>query len=105
MALRNCSRLRYPLAGRLIHWILALLSSPSSAWHEWTLVATDELSDTEPPRSSGGPRPQGIREVAEAVETPGGYQAVQLRVAEQYVEKLGLAGQEERHDDRADHRG
>ena len=24
------------------------------------------------------------------VETPGGYRAVQLRVAEQYVEKLGL---------------
>ena len=28
--------------------------------------------------------------MAEEIETPGGYQAVQLRVAEQYVEELGL---------------
>ena len=28
--------------------------------------------------------------MAEAIEAPGGYQAVQLRVAEQYVEELGL---------------
>ena len=33
---------------------------------------------------------EGIREAAEGVETPGSYQAAQLRVAEQYVEKLGL---------------
>ncbi len=33
---------------------------------------------------------EGIRMVAEAINAPGGYQAVQLRVAEQYVEKLGM---------------
>jgi regulator of protease activity HflC (stomatin/prohibitin superfamily) len=32
---------------------------------------------------------EGIRRVAEAIETPGGSQAVQLRVAEQYVEQFG----------------
>ena len=37
---------------------------------------------------------EGIRKVAEAIESPGGYQAVQLRVAEQYVEKLGLLAKE-----------
>ena len=33
---------------------------------------------------------EGIRSVAAAIEGPGGFQAVQLRVAEQYVEKLGM---------------
>ena len=37
---------------------------------------------------------EGIRMVAEAIESPGGFQAVQLRVAEQYVEKLGLLAKE-----------
>ena len=37
---------------------------------------------------------EGIRKVAEAIEAPGGHQAVQLRVAEQYVEKLGLLAKE-----------
>ena len=37
---------------------------------------------------------EGIRRVAEAIEAPGGYQAVQLRVAEQYVEKLGMLARE-----------
>ncbi len=37
---------------------------------------------------------EGIRTVAQAIESPGGYQAVQLRVAEQYVEKLGLLAKE-----------
>ena len=32
--------------------------------------------------------------MAEAIEAPGGYQAVQLRVAEQYIEKLGLLAKE-----------
>jgi regulator of protease activity HflC (stomatin/prohibitin superfamily) len=32
---------------------------------------------------------QGIREVAEAVRQPGGFEAVQLRVAEQYVGQFG----------------
>jgi regulator of protease activity HflC (stomatin/prohibitin superfamily) len=31
----------------------------------------------------------GIRSVAEAIEAPGGFQAVQLRVAEQYIERFG----------------
>ena len=30
-------------------------------------------------------RPKGIRRVAEAIKLPGGYEAVQLRVAEQYI--------------------
>ena len=37
---------------------------------------------------------EGIRRVAQAIESPGGFQAVQLRVAEQYVEKLGLLAKE-----------
>ena len=37
---------------------------------------------------------EGIRRVAEAIEAPGGDQAVQLRVAEQYVEKLGMLAKE-----------
>ena len=37
---------------------------------------------------------EGIRMVAEAINAPGGYQAVQLRVAEQYVDKLGMLAKE-----------
>jgi regulator of protease activity HflC (stomatin/prohibitin superfamily) len=32
---------------------------------------------------------QGIRQVAESIQMPGGYEAVQLRVAEQYIGKFG----------------
>ena len=32
---------------------------------------------------------EGIRKVADAIQTPGGYEAVQLRVAEQYVKRFG----------------
>jgi regulator of protease activity HflC (stomatin/prohibitin superfamily) len=32
---------------------------------------------------------EGIRTVAEAIQVPGGYQAVQLRVAEQYLAQFG----------------
>ncbi len=32
---------------------------------------------------------EGIRKVAEAIQMPGGYEAVQLRVAEQYVNRFG----------------
>jgi regulator of protease activity HflC (stomatin/prohibitin superfamily) len=32
---------------------------------------------------------EGIRRVAEAIEAPGGFQAVQLRVAEQYITQFG----------------
>jgi len=32
---------------------------------------------------------EGIRKVAEAIQAPGGYQAVQLRVAEQYITEFG----------------
>ncbi len=37
---------------------------------------------------------EGIRRVAEAIESPGGTQAVQLRVAEQYVDRLGMLARE-----------
>ena len=37
---------------------------------------------------------EGIRRVAEAIESPGGSHAVQLRVAEQYVDKLGMLARE-----------
>jgi regulator of protease activity HflC (stomatin/prohibitin superfamily) len=37
---------------------------------------------------------EGIRQVAAAIETPGGMQAVQLRVAEQYVTQLGNLAKE-----------
>src|SRR6202035_1783665 len=37
---------------------------------------------------------EGISKVAEAIQAPGGYQAVQLRVAEKYIGEFGkLAGQ------------
>jgi regulator of protease activity HflC (stomatin/prohibitin superfamily) len=32
---------------------------------------------------------EGIRRVAEAIKVPGGYEAVQLRVAEQYIGQFG----------------
>ena len=32
---------------------------------------------------------EGIRRVAEAIKLPGGFEAVQLRVAEQYVSQFG----------------
>lgn len=32
---------------------------------------------------------EGIRRVAEAIENPGGFEAVQLRVAEQYIQEFG----------------
>jgi regulator of protease activity HflC (stomatin/prohibitin superfamily) len=32
---------------------------------------------------------EGLRKVAEAIQTPGGFQAVQLRVAEQYITQFG----------------
>ncbi len=37
---------------------------------------------------------EGIRQVAEAIKLPGGYEAVQLRVAEQYVTQFGHLAQE-----------
>jgi regulator of protease activity HflC (stomatin/prohibitin superfamily) len=37
---------------------------------------------------------EGIRQVASAIQTPGGYQAVQLRVAEQYVGQFGNLAKE-----------
>jgi regulator of protease activity HflC (stomatin/prohibitin superfamily) len=37
---------------------------------------------------------EGIRRVAEAIKLPGGYEAVQLRVAEQYVEQFGHLAKE-----------
>jgi regulator of protease activity HflC (stomatin/prohibitin superfamily) len=37
---------------------------------------------------------EGTRKVAEAIRVPGGFEAVQLRVAEQYVDRLGLLAKE-----------
>lgn len=37
---------------------------------------------------------EGIRKVAEAIEAPGGFQAVQLRVAEQYITQFGNLARE-----------
>jgi regulator of protease activity HflC (stomatin/prohibitin superfamily) len=37
---------------------------------------------------------EGLRRVGEAVRTPGGFEAMQLRVAEQYVEQFGKLAQE-----------
>ena len=37
---------------------------------------------------------EGIRKVAEAVQLPGGFEAVQLRVAEQYITQFGKLAQE-----------
>ena len=37
---------------------------------------------------------EGIRKVAEAIQKPGGYEAVQLRVAEQYIGQFGALAKE-----------
>lgn len=37
---------------------------------------------------------QGIRKIADAIQSPGGYQAVQLRVAEQYINQFGNLAKE-----------
>jgi regulator of protease activity HflC (stomatin/prohibitin superfamily) len=37
---------------------------------------------------------EGIRRVAEAIQSPGGFEAVQLRVAEQYIGQFGRLAQE-----------
>ena len=37
---------------------------------------------------------EGIRKVAEAINLPGGYEAVQLRVAEQYIGEFGQLAKE-----------
>jgi regulator of protease activity HflC (stomatin/prohibitin superfamily) len=36
----------------------------------------------------------GVREVADAVQVPGGFEAVQLRVAEQYIAQFGAIARE-----------
>ena len=40
----------------------------------------------------------GIRSVAEAIKLPGGYEAVQLRVAEQYITQFGELAKTRQHD-------
>ena len=40
---------------------------------------------------------EGIRQVAEAIGTDGGMEAVQLRVAEQYVEQFGNLAKNHQH--------
>ena len=47
---------------------------------------------------------EGIRRVAEAIKLPGGYEAVQLRVAEQYVEQFGNLAKADEHADPAGQR-
>jgi regulator of protease activity HflC (stomatin/prohibitin superfamily) len=37
---------------------------------------------------------EGIRKIAESIKAPGGYEAVQLRVAEQYIEQFGKLAKE-----------
>src|SRR6185436_2863884 len=37
---------------------------------------------------------EGIRKVAEAIQLPGGFEAVQLRVAEQYIGQFGQLAKE-----------
>ncbi len=37
---------------------------------------------------------EGIRKVAESIQTPGGFEAVQLRVAEQYITQFGALAKE-----------
>jgi len=37
---------------------------------------------------------QGIRKIAESIQAPGGFEAVQLRVAEQYIEQFGKMAKE-----------
>src|SRR5262245_42313108 len=37
---------------------------------------------------------EGIRKIAEAINLPGGYEAVQLRVAEQYIDRFGWLAKE-----------
>jgi regulator of protease activity HflC (stomatin/prohibitin superfamily) len=37
---------------------------------------------------------EGIRKVADAIKTPGGFEAVQLRVAEQYIDRFGALAKE-----------
>jgi regulator of protease activity HflC (stomatin/prohibitin superfamily) len=44
--------------------------------------------------SVAGATAEGIRRVAEAIEAPGGYEAVQLRVAEQYITEFGNLAQQ-----------
>nr|MBI3614150.1 paraslipin [Nitrospirota bacterium] len=40
-------------------------------------------------RAIAGATAEGIRKVAESIEAPGGFEAVQLRVAEQYITQFG----------------
>jgi regulator of protease activity HflC (stomatin/prohibitin superfamily) len=37
---------------------------------------------------------EGIRKIAQSIQAPGGYEAVQLRVAEQYIEQFGKLAKE-----------
>ena len=41
---------------------------------------------------------EGIKRVAEATQAPGGQEAIQLRVAEQYIAEFGKVDQQRRHD-------
>ena len=68
-------------------------SLPPRQWHQ-AAVAQRAVRPAPAITIVGRATAEGIGEAAEAVETPGEYQAVQLRVAEQYVEMLGLLAKE-----------
>ena len=57
------------------------------------------------PARSRSATAEGIRKVAEAIQVPGGFEAVQLRVAEQYIEQFGELAKEGNTADRARERG
>ena len=54
-----------------------------------TQQVNEALGAAEAIRSIAEATSDGLRKVAEAIKAPGGYEAVQLRVAEQYVNKFG----------------
>ena len=69
-------------------------SPPLRQWHQATVAQRGCAAAPPPITIVESATPEGIREAAEGVETPGSYQAAQLGVAEQYVEKLGLLTKE-----------
>ena len=81
-----------------------------AAGHQGVGSAAGSSRSTRPrarPRRSWRSRPRPPRasaSVAEAITLPGGFEAVQLRVAEQYIAQFGELRQEHQHDDPAGQR-
>ena len=69
-------------------------SAPPRQWHQATVAQPGAVRPPPAIMIVESATAEGVREAAEGVETPGSYQAAQLRVAEQYVEKLGLLAKE-----------